>query len=89
MLPANASPKERTMLAVRGDETTTATSATVTMLPSRLKNLSGIVLPLLVVYRFVVLARKNVLKRGLNDCETVAEFLKVTCKRAPPYRHIS
>jgi hypothetical protein len=88
MLPAKASPNERTMLAVRGDETTTATSATVTMLPSRLKNRSGIVLPFLVVYRAMMLAWENVFERCFDNCDAIAEIAHVACKRAPPYRHI-
>jgi hypothetical protein len=45
--PRNASPNARMIPEVRDDETTTATNATVTMLPKRLKNLSPIVLPFL------------------------------------------
>lgn len=45
MLPANASPNARMIPAMFGEEAITATSATVTMLPSRLKNCSGIGLP--------------------------------------------
>lgn len=40
MLPEKASPNARTMPARRGLETTTATRATVTMLPMRLKTRS-------------------------------------------------
>lgn len=40
MLPANASPNARMMPDICGLDTITATNATVTMLPSRLKNWS-------------------------------------------------